>query len=170
MSCSALLTSICYLDKIELYQREKPYEMRFNPPGDSPRKNLQISKYENIPVEDVRGHEKDLSFSKTGFIVMELDVPMDMEDFDDREAIISQYLPRIAEGLKDRLGATRVQVHDYLVGSFAKSTSISKVVVRLTWIPRSAKVTSHSPYRPVSHTTGSSQQPSCILVSSPVTM
>ena len=57
----------------------------------------------------------DLSFGKNGFIVMELDVPMDVADSDSREVIISRYLPEVAEGLKTRLGATRVQVHDYLV-------------------------------------------------------
>lgn len=120
-----LLTSICCLDKIELYEREKPYEMRFNPPGDFPRKNLQISKHENILVEDIRGHEKDLSFEKNGFTVMELDTPLGAEDFDDREIIISQYLPKVAESLKHCLGATRVQVHDYLVRKSHESFPIS---------------------------------------------
>lgn len=101
--------------------------MRFNPPGDFPRKNLEISKYENIPVEDVRGHEKDLSFGKNGFVVMELDVPMDVEDFSSKEAIISQYLPKVAEGVKERLGATRVQIHDYLVS----------ILSHQRWYPRS---------------------------------
>ena len=121
---SALLTSVCCLDKIELYQREKPFEMRFNPPGDFPRKNLEISKYEDVPVEDVRGNEKDLSLKNNGFIVMELDVPIDVEDFGSRDAIISQYLPLIAEGLQDRLGATRAQIHDYLVDFFYHYMSV----------------------------------------------
>lgn len=115
MNDQVLLTSICCLDRLELYQREKPFEMRFYPPGDFPRKNLHISKYHSIPVEDVRGREKSLSIDKNGCIVMELDDPMSVEDFSDREAIRSRYLPKVAEGLKEYLGASRVQIHDYLV-------------------------------------------------------
>ena len=115
MEGPALLTSVCCLDRLELYRKEKPYEMRFHPPGDFPRKNLHISKYYDIPVEDVRGREKDLSIDKNGFAVMELDASMSSEDFGDREAITSRYLSKVAERLKECLGASRVQVHDYLV-------------------------------------------------------
>jgi hypothetical protein len=110
-----LVTSICCLDRLELYQWEKPYEMRFIPPNGFPRKNLHISKYEGIPVKDVRGVEKTLSIEKNGFVVMELEAPMTLEDFSDREAIRSRYLPKVAESLKECLGASRVQVHDYVV-------------------------------------------------------
>ncbi|TAQ91340.1 hypothetical protein B7494_g309 [Chlorociboria aeruginascens] len=114
MDDQVLLTSICCLDRHELYQTEKPYELRFHPPGNFPRKNLHISEYHGIPVEDVRGREKSLSFSKNGFVVMELDDQMSPEDFNDAEAIKSQYLPKVAQELKIHLGASRVQVHDYL--------------------------------------------------------
>ena len=142
----ALFTSVCCLDKNELYQREKPYEMRFNPPGDFPRKNLEVSKHDNIPVEDVRGYEKDLSFERNGFIVMELDIPMDIEDFGSREAIVSQYLPKVAEELKDRLGATRVQVHDYLVSYLQTYVDVQEV----GWLIRSFKVRKSHQSFPVS--------------------
>lgn len=89
--------------------------MRFNPPGDFPRKNLQISKHDNIPVEDVRGHEEDLSLDKNGFTVIKLETSLSKEDFDHRETIISQYLPEVADRLKQCLGASRIQVHDFLV-------------------------------------------------------
>lgn len=98
-----------------MYQKEKPYEMRFYPPGDFPRKNLHISKYYGIPVEDIRGREDSLSISKNGFMVMKLNDQMSTEDFSNRETIQSQYLPKVAEELKKCLGASRVQIYDYLV-------------------------------------------------------
>ena len=125
MESPVLLTSICCLDRLDLYHKEKPYEMRFNPPGDFPRKNLHISKYCGIPVEDVRGREKELSIDKNGFAVMKLDVSMTLEDFDDKEIIKAHYLSRVAEGLKECLGASRVQVHDYLV-----ITSLNQIIMR----------------------------------------
>jgi DNA-binding transcriptional MerR regulator len=115
MKDQILLTSIHCLDRLELYRKEKPYEMRFYPPCDFPRKNIHISKYHGIPVEDIRARKESLSINKNGFMVMELDGQMSPEDFSDREAIASQYLPKVAEELKKCLGASRVQIHDYLV-------------------------------------------------------
>ena len=112
---SVLLTSICCLDRLDLYDREKPYELRFKPPGDFPRKNLQISRYEGIQVEDVRGREDSLSIEKNGFCVMTLDETLFPQSFSDKEAVTAQYLPKIAEELKKCLGARRVQIHDWLV-------------------------------------------------------
>ncbi|TPX13842.1 uncharacterized protein E0L32_005786 [Thyridium curvatum] len=89
--------------------------MRFIPPGDFPRKNLQITKHDGVHVDDVRGHEDALSFEKNGFFLMKLDELMQIEDFDRMDLITSVYLPQVAECLKKRLGASRVQVHDYLV-------------------------------------------------------
>jgi len=125
MSQQIQLTSVCCLDRLELYKKEKPYEMRFYPPGDFPRKNLQISKYHNIQVEDVRGREQELSLEKNGFVVMGLDTGMSAEDFSDRQSIRSRYLPKVAEGLRKCLGASRVQVHDYLVRKSHETFPIS---------------------------------------------
>ncbi|RHZ70336.1 hypothetical protein CDV55_108201 [Aspergillus turcosus] len=118
-------TSICCLDKLELYRREKPYEIRFAVPDDFPRTNLQISVYDHIRVEDVRGHENELSIKENGFAVMELDVPMSPEDFSEPQLIQSKYLPPLAEKLKNFLGASRVQVHDYVVRKSHESFPIS---------------------------------------------
>jgi hypothetical protein len=115
MRTQPLILSICCLDRLELYKHEKPYEMRFDFPGDFPRKNLHISKHEGILVEDVRGREKDLTLEKNGFAVLELDIPMTVEDFSDGNAIRARYLPQVAETLRQSLGASRVQVHDFVV-------------------------------------------------------
>jgi hypothetical protein len=108
-------TSICCLDKLEIYKHEKPYELRFHHDGDFPRTNLKVSIHDHIPVEDVRGYEKELSLEKNGFCVMELGVSLTADDFSDTNLIESEYLPQVAEALKARVGASRVQVHDYVV-------------------------------------------------------
>ncbi|OAA75143.1 hypothetical protein LEL_07131 [Akanthomyces lecanii RCEF 1005] len=46
---------------------------------------------------------------------MEVEELMSAEDFDDDATIRARYLPQIAEELKICLGASRVQIHDYLV-------------------------------------------------------
>lgn len=160
MNSKTLLTSICCLDKLELYKREKPYEMRFYPPGNFPRKNLHISTYHDIPVEDVRNQEKDLSIDKNGFRLMQINVSMNLEDFSSREAIRSQYLPQVAKSLKECLGASRVQVHDYLVSPIDPMLD----VILLNHVFRYARVMNHSPYQLGNRMIGSSQQLSFTLV------
>ncbi|KAJ6186406.1 hypothetical protein N7519_007707 [Penicillium mononematosum] len=113
MSEQSLATSICCLDRLDLYRREKPYELRFDPPNEFPRKNLQISQHHDIRVEDIRNRKGDLSIEKNGFVVMDLEDIMSAEKFGHGDAVESRYLPQVAESLKERLGATRVQIHDY---------------------------------------------------------
>lgn len=115
MTRKDVTTSVCCLDKLELYNTVKPYELRFFPPSDFPRTNLKYTKYEGIEVEDMRGREDELSVEKNGYTLMKIDVPMEAEDFSDRDKLRSIYLPLVAERLKEHLGASRVQVHDYLV-------------------------------------------------------
>lgn len=156
MASPALSTSICCVDKLDLYKTEKPYEMRFNPPGDFPRKNLQITKYFDISVADIRGHEDSLSIDRNGFRIMEVEELMSAEDFDDDATIRARYLPQIAEELKICLGASRVQIHDYLVCSGTYTCVLE--VLRLK-VSRSEKVTSSSPSQRESLMHGSNLQP-----------
>jgi hypothetical protein len=109
--------SVYYLDRLERYKTEKPYEIRFDVPADFPTRNSVMSKYEGIKAEDIRGREAEFSVERNGFDVLHLDVPISYEDFADRETLISAYFPRVAAAVKDRLGASRVQVHDWLVSA-----------------------------------------------------
>ncbi|CAH0056956.1 unnamed protein product [Clonostachys solani] len=115
MNSSALMTSVSCLDRLDLYKKEKPFELRFPAPTGFPQKNMVISEYDGIEVKDVRGSEDQLSIEKNGFLVMKLDHDFDTMDFDNKEIIKSKYLPIVAESLKSRLGASRVLVHDFLV-------------------------------------------------------
>lgn len=108
-------TYVGCLDRLDIYKKEKPYELRFQYSGDFPFTNTQISAHHDIAVEDVRGHEKGLSLEKNGFAMMELDIPLLPNDFNDPQIVETKYLPPLSESLKELLGASRVQVYDYVV-------------------------------------------------------
>lgn len=115
MDGQQLLTSICCLDRLELFKTEKPYEIVFKAPGNFPRTNMSTSRHHGIPVHDIRGRQDNFSITRNGFYIMNLESEMTADDFDDEAAIKSIYLPQVAETLKQSLGASRVQVHDYMV-------------------------------------------------------
>jgi len=118
-------TYVGCLDRLDLYKEEKPYELRFQYPGNFPFTNMHISAPHNITVEDLRGQESELSIEKNGFVLMDLDVPLLPEDFSDSQLIESRYLPPLSEFLKKRLGASRVQVYDYVLRKSDKTFPIS---------------------------------------------
>ncbi|KAG8629104.1 hypothetical protein KVT40_002969 [Elsinoe batatas] len=124
MGTHAIRTYIGCLDKLNLYQKEKPYEFRFTTEGEGPRKNLHVSDHEII-VEDVRPQKDMLSLDRNGFLVLDIDVDMLPDEFSDRDTIISNYIPYIADAVQRRLAAKHVQVHDYLVRKSDASFPIS---------------------------------------------
>ncbi|CAI6099913.1 unnamed protein product [Clonostachys chloroleuca] len=115
MSDPVLTTTVSCLDRLDIYKRDKPFELRFPAPEGFPQKNMVVSEYTDVKVHDVRGQENQLSLEKNGFFVMKLHQTLEPADFDSTETIRSKYLPQVAEMLKSRLGASRVIVHDYLV-------------------------------------------------------
>lgn len=104
-----------FLERSDLYKTEKPYELRFVPNGDFPRENLVKKRHDDIEVEDVRGWEEQLKIGRNGFELMPLDAPMLPHEYDDKEAVERRYLPLVAKQLTNLLGASRIQIHDYLV-------------------------------------------------------
>lgn len=98
-----------------LWEREKPYLLKFKPTVDFPKTNISMVKLDGIQIEDTRGKEHNLSLERNGFAIMNLDIAMSPELFDDHETVQSAFLPEAAEALKSFLGASRVQVFDYVV-------------------------------------------------------
>ncbi|TKX21714.1 hypothetical protein C1H76_6210 [Elsinoe australis] len=119
MPLQALTTSVFCLERLEVYATHKPFEVRVERPNEAgdlgPQTNLRTEERGGIAVEDVRHRKHSLSFEKNGFFVLDIDVNMAPEEFEDKQAIEEKYLPVVAETLSRRLGAERIQIHDYLV-------------------------------------------------------
>ena len=107
-------TSMNFLSRDSLYEREKPYQFRYPVGNGVPKTNLRHAKQEPVKVQNMRGREEQFSFEKNGFTVLKLDEEISYEDFDD-PAAIRRYLDLVAKQLRRKLNADTVQVYQYLV-------------------------------------------------------
>lgn len=111
-----VLTSFYFLPKDPLWEKEKPYTLKFQPAEKFPGTNGARVEVDNILVEDIRGRESSFSIEKNGFAVMPLkNIGMKYEDFHDDQKVESVYLRNLAAELKVFLGASRVQIFDFVV-------------------------------------------------------
>ena len=108
-------TGLYFLDRDSLYERERVYELDYDPGNGFPTTNMKLTKFDDLNIQDVRGRKDDLSFDAQGFAIMELDTTMSIEDFEDPNKVEEVYLKEVCEKLLRLLGASRVQVFDQLV-------------------------------------------------------
>lgn len=108
-------TTMYFMEKDPLFLIEKPYELNYEPSPGQPATNMKMQKVENLQVLDIRNKVNDFSFKKNGFQVARIDSKMSRDDFEDRKKVTEIYFVEIAEMLKKKLGAERVQVFDYTV-------------------------------------------------------
>ena len=110
----SVVASMDFLAKSDIYLDEKPYRLKFDPPADLARSNIQVDSREQV-VEDIRGREAHFSIEENGFCLVPFDVEMSYEDYDDEQKIKQAYLPKVANVLQVMLGASRVQIFEHLV-------------------------------------------------------
>ena len=107
-------TSIHFLARDDLYEREKPYQIKFDVAEGIPTTNYTHVKQEHFKINNIRGREEQFSFEKNGFTVLKLDEDVSYDDFDS-PAGIHRYLDIVAEQLRLKLDADTVQVYQFLV-------------------------------------------------------
>lgn len=93
----ALTTKIYYLERLELYETEKPYMLAFTPPGTViPKTNHFYVPYE-VPVSDAQPWKHKFSLDVHGFQFNEWATDLSADDFDDDDVVKSKYYPEIVE-------------------------------------------------------------------------
>lgn len=115
----------------DLYLKEKAFQIFFDIPADAQdqRKTNLVFKDVEVPIEDIRGHEKDYELDVHGFTVRQL--PPLAGDFSPA-AIESSYIPQIEALLKSSVvGADHVVIFDWRV---------KKSCIDLISVPSSADV------------------------------
>ena len=103
-----------FLARDDLYEREKPYQFRYDVANGIPKTNLRHTKQENFKIQNIRGREEQFSFEKNGFTVLKMDEEVGYDDFE-KPAGIHRYLDIVAEQLRRKLDADVVQVYQYQV-------------------------------------------------------
>ena len=116
MSSLSVSSTFNYLSRLTLYDTEKSYTLSFeSPDARVPNSNATYDSIEGVHVEDVRGKEAEFSIAKNSFKLVHLPCSLTDEQFEDRDIVISKYLPAIVEMLERELSAVRIQVWDFVV-------------------------------------------------------
>ena len=104
------------LTRDNLYEHEKPYQLKYRAVDGIPTTNIRLEKQEPVEISSVRGQERQFSFLKNGFTALKVDKKFSYDDFSN-PAGVKRYLDMVAEQLKRRLGADKVQVCGYVVST-----------------------------------------------------
>jgi len=107
-------SSVHFFDASSPRRYEKPYQLKFEGPDDFPTTNIATKEYDQKFV-DIRGREADFSVARHGFTIMRLEETLTHADYDDDGQVQRVYLKQVADGLKELLGASRVQIFEHVV-------------------------------------------------------
>lgn len=99
-----------YLSEDPLYSTTKPYHTRLPFMGKIRRSNIVAQGYPNVKIHDIRGHEDNFVFDKSGFQFFR--IPVGITNWTN-QAAKDQYLPAMETWLKDFFKAQRVHIFTY---------------------------------------------------------
>lgn len=106
-------SSMYYLDRVQLYDTEKPYSMRYLPEEDIPQCNYVKVKYP-ISVRSMR-ESGPFRINECGFQLIDIHSNLTYDDFWINDRVQSVYITEVKKALKLELGAKYVHVLDYAV-------------------------------------------------------
>ncbi|KAK5153117.1 hypothetical protein LTS14_007761 [Recurvomyces mirabilis] len=146
MTSTSVLTHTHFLQRDKLYDHEKPYSLRFTAPPGLARANIKLDK-RDIIVNDIRPKKKSLSLESNGCFIWDFDTGLSYDDFDDKTKVKDVYLAEVAEGLRKKLGAEKVQIFEHTLRkrhaefpistgepyAFNQPTSIAHVDTTIPW-------------------------------------
>lgn len=106
-------SSMYYLERVQLYDIEKPYSMRYLPEEDIPQCNYVKVKHP-IAVKSLR-ESGPFHIDECGFQLIDIHSDLTYDEFWKNEKLQSVYLPEVEKALKLELGAKYVYILDYAV-------------------------------------------------------
>ncbi|KAK6449910.1 hypothetical protein FP744_10006160 [Trichoderma asperellum] len=118
-------SSMYYLDRVPLYDIEKPYSMRYLPEEDIPQSNYVKVKHP-ISVRSMRElGVGPFRIEQCGFQIINIHSKLTYDEFWDNERVQSVYIPEVKQALKLETGAKYVHVLDYAVRKRHESFPVS---------------------------------------------
>lgn len=111
---AAVETSIHFLKRDKAYDHEKPYQLKYTAAEGVPTTNIRLERQEPVQIRSMRGQEQQFSFENNGFTVLKMKENIPYDDFNNAEGV-KRYLTAVADLLRTRLGADKVQVYQYVV-------------------------------------------------------
>lgn len=110
------ISDLWFLERNVIYDTEKVYELKYDPPQGLPKSNMKLEKKPAISIQDIRGNERNYSFERNGFTIMNIGNNMAIDEYEDEGKLKENYFPKLAFAVRDLLKADRVQIFDYVVG------------------------------------------------------
>lgn len=110
-----VVSDMHYLEPNDVYEREKPYSLRFPPSGipNLPQSNVRRERH-RVQFRSMRD-TSNLRLDTCGFELLWSPCPISYEDFDDQQKIQDTYLVDLSNHLKRTLGAKFVIPLDFCV-------------------------------------------------------
>jgi hypothetical protein len=94
-----------YLQKLPLYQKEKPFRVYYEIPksaADQRRTNLEFEE-KTFNVEDIRPASSNFSLDRHGFAVKEFHTSLSMDDFNDKAIVEARFLPEVEKLMRSEI-------------------------------------------------------------------
>lgn len=97
------LSNIKYIKDLDLYRKEKPFQILIDIPKDAPDQRFTNLVYEDKEelFRDVRGKEDTYSLDDHGFTYRHRNFGFDK--YEDRSAVEAYYLPKIEQFIEDEV-------------------------------------------------------------------
>jgi hypothetical protein len=103
-----------FLKRDPLYDKEKPYSLRFTPPDGFPSANIRLERH-SVSIRNIRDCIEPFSFAEHAFQILPFHSRMSYADFDDNEVVKAVFLREAANKLREFLGAQKVQIFEHTV-------------------------------------------------------
>lgn len=120
-----------YLDHLDLYKIEKPYEVTFLPvnvtqPG-ARRSNLSLKSWP-VEIRDFSAHQQSFNTDTQGFELDAFPTSLSVPELKDLSTVESRYHPEAITYLQQKYGAEKVFIFDTTVSVSTPSMSSSNVL------------------------------------------
>lgn len=109
-------TSMFFMTRDPLHQKEKPYAYRYAAAIDIPQSNFALEERDHIPIKDIRSHLQDFSIEKNGFAILKMTNEIQYSDYFDTLKV-EVYFRQLESILRTHLQASHVQVFRHAVSS-----------------------------------------------------
>lgn len=118
MACGDVTSHVSYLKKLDLYQKEKPFQLFIPIEKDAPDQRTSNLEFESkeCTFHDIRDKIHEYDLDTHGFQVGEYPTKLDLPSFQDRHIVESQYFPEVEQILRNIEGGyDRIFIFDWRV-------------------------------------------------------
>lgn len=104
-----------YLERLPLYDTEKPYTMRYEPDEDIPQSNFKKVPYPMVVKSMREQGVESFRINECGFQLVHLDSALSYDEFWDSKRVEEVYIKEVKDMLKRELGAKFAVALDFAV-------------------------------------------------------